>query len=176
MLTRDRIEEALEEAVDQGRVTAKDARKITKDLVDRGRKQTNDVMKDLEQLVGRGRDEIEDRTTGARKAGTQAAKALASGSRSHPRRPYPRREGDGPGMAQADRAGAPRAGPNFPITAYEDLTAAQVQTRLTDPHPGAAAQGARPRASQRQPQVGPQRDRAEALEPGPTPSERAVRR
>jgi len=75
MLTRDRIEEALEEAVEQGRVTAKDARKIATDLVDRGRKQTNDVMKDLEQLLGRGRDEIEGRTSGARRAGTSAARS-----------------------------------------------------------------------------------------------------
>jgi polyhydroxyalkanoate synthesis regulator phasin len=130
MLTRDRIEEALQEAVDQGRVTAKDARKITSDLVDRGRKQTNDVMKDLEQLLGRGRDEIEGRTSGARKRGTQAARSArkqVEGARSRVVR-----AGD-PALAQADRVRrAAGVGPNFPITAYDDLTAAQVQTRLSD--------------------------------------------
>src|SRR5919198_54696 len=78
MLTRDRIEEVLEEAVNQGNVTAKDARKIARGLLDRGRKQTNDVMKDLEQLLGRGRDEIEGRTSGARRAGTDAARRARS--------------------------------------------------------------------------------------------------
>jgi hypothetical protein len=115
-------------------VTAKDARKITKDLVDRGRKQTNDVMKDLEQLVGRGRDEIEDRTTGARKAGTQAAKSARKRVEGATRGARTRAvKATDPALAQADRVRrAAGVGPNFPITAYEDLTAAQVQTRLTD--------------------------------------------
>src|SRR4051794_15638764 len=123
MLTRDRIEEVLEEAVGQGSVTAKDARKIASGLVDRGRKQTNDVMKDLEQLVGRGRDEIEGRTTGARKAGTKAAKGARSRAV----------KAADPALAQADRVRrAAGVGPNFPITAYDELTAAQVQGRLGD--------------------------------------------
>src|SRR4051794_16119018 len=53
MLTRDRIEEVMDEAVSRGRVTADDAQKLAQDLINRGRKQTNDVLGDLETLLGR---------------------------------------------------------------------------------------------------------------------------
>jgi polyhydroxyalkanoate synthesis regulator phasin len=134
MLTRDRIEEVLEEAVEQGRVTTKDARRIARGLVDRGRKQTNDVMKDLEQLLGRGRDEIGGRTAGARRTGTGAArrarKEVEGATRGARSRAVKAAE---PALAQADRVRrAAGVGPNFPITAYDELTAAQVQSRLGD--------------------------------------------
>src|ERR687895_2354175 len=48
MISRDRIEEVLTEAVDQGRVTARDAQRITSGIVKRGQGQTRDVLKDLE--------------------------------------------------------------------------------------------------------------------------------
>ncbi|HEX6582372.1 MAG TPA: hypothetical protein VF056_02135 [Thermoleophilaceae bacterium] len=118
LLTRQRIEEALEEAVDRGRMTSADAQGLATALLQRGRKQTNDVLKDLEQLLGRGRDEIEGRTKGARKAaGGARSRAVRAGS---------------PVLAQADRARrAAGVGPNFPITAYDDLTADQVVSRLS---------------------------------------------
>ena len=90
MLTRDRIEEALAEAVSRGRVTADDAQDLVTSLIERGRRQTNDVLADLEQ-------------------------ALA-------------------GKADKARRAAGRA-PAFPISAYEDLTAAEVQARLDDLSP-----------------------------------------
>jgi hypothetical protein len=129
MLTRQRIEEALEEAVDRGRMTSADARGLATSLLQRGRKQTNDVLKDLEQLLGRGRDEIEGRTSGVRKAAGGAvggARKQATGARSRAVR------AGSPALAQADRARrAAGVGPNFPITAYDDLTADQVVSRLT---------------------------------------------
>ena len=73
MVTRDRIEEVLEDAVSRGRVTADDAQDILQGILERGRKQTNDVLGDLEQLLGRSRSEVETRTSGARKRGTDAA-------------------------------------------------------------------------------------------------------
>jgi polyhydroxyalkanoate synthesis regulator phasin len=119
MISRERIEEVLGEAVDQGRVTARDAQRITSGLVKRGQRQTTDVLKDLEQLLERGRDEIEDRTAGARKA--------ASGARGRAVRTA------SPALAQVDRVrrGA-GVGPNFPITGYDDLNATQIQSRLKD--------------------------------------------
>jgi len=134
LTARERIEEVLEEAVGQGRVTAKDARKIASGLVDRGRKQTNDVMKDLEQLLGRGRDEVEGRTSGARKAGSQAAKSARKQVEGATRGARSRaKKAADPALAQADRVRrAAGVGANFPITAYDDLTAGQVQSRLTD--------------------------------------------
>jgi polyhydroxyalkanoate synthesis regulator phasin len=110
LISRERIEEVLGEAVDQGRVTTRDAQRITSGLVKRGQKQTTDVLKDLENLLGRGRSEIEGRASGARGRAVRRAS---------------------PALAQVDRVrrGA-GVGPNFPITGYDDLTAAQIQSRL----------------------------------------------
>jgi len=130
MLSRDRIEEALDEAVKNGQITAKGARTIAADLVKRGRKQTDDVLGDLEQLLGRGRDEIEGRTAGARKRAGSAAKDArkrASGARGRAARAA------SPALATVDKARrAAGVGPNFPILEYDELNAAQVQTRLSD--------------------------------------------
>jgi hypothetical protein len=137
LLTRDRIEEALTEAVDRGRMTSADAQSLASGLFERGRKQTNEVLKDLEGLLDRGRGEIEGRTSGARKAAggavgaaqgaVSAAAGQAAGARSRAVR-----AASGP-LAQADRARrAAGVGPNFPIIAYDDLTADQVLTRLTN--------------------------------------------
>jgi polyhydroxyalkanoate synthesis regulator phasin len=51
VLTRDRIEEALQDAVSRGRVTADDAQDLAATLIDRGRRQTNDIFSDLESLL-----------------------------------------------------------------------------------------------------------------------------
>jgi polyhydroxyalkanoate synthesis regulator phasin len=121
MLTRDRIEEALNDAVERGRMTADDAQSVVTDLVQRGRQQTETVLGDLESLLGRGRDEIESRATRARKgvAGTVGKATKAA------------REAADPALAQADRARRTAGvGPTFPIIGYDDLTAAQVSSRL----------------------------------------------
>jgi polyhydroxyalkanoate synthesis regulator phasin len=110
MLSRERIEEVLGEAVDQGRVTARDAQRITSGLVKRGQRQTNDVLKDLEGLLGRSRSGVESRTSGARGRAVRRAS---------------------PALAQVDRVRRTAGvGPSFPITGYDDLTASQIQSRL----------------------------------------------
>jgi len=111
MISRERIEEVLGEAVDQGRVTAKDAQRITSGLVKRGQRQTSDVLKDLENLLGRGRNEI----------GGARGRAVRTAS---------------PALAQVDkvRRGA-GVGSSFPITGYDDLTAAQIASRLRSLRP-----------------------------------------
>ena len=132
MLTRERIEEALNEAVDRGRMTADDAQDLATNLIQRGRKQTNDVLKDLEQLLGRGRDEIDTRTAGARKRGTEATRQArkqveTAGTRARGRAV----KAADPMLVQADRVRrAAGVGPTFPVLGYDDLTAAQVQGRL----------------------------------------------
>ena len=130
LLSRQRIEEALEEAVERGRMTSADAQGLVTSLLRRGQKQTNDVLKDLEQLLGRGRNEIEGRTTGVRKRAGGAvggARKQASGARSRAVRAA------SPALAQADRARRTAGvGANFPITAYDDLTADHVVSRLSD--------------------------------------------
>jgi polyhydroxyalkanoate synthesis regulator phasin len=134
MLTRERIEEVLSDAVSRGRMTTDDAQNVAAGLIELGRKQTSDVLKDLEQLLGRGRDEIEGRTSGARRASTDAARRARQGIDSPLGRARARVvSAADPVLAQADRARrAAGVGPSFPVLGYDDLTAAQVQTRLTD--------------------------------------------
>jgi hypothetical protein len=120
MLTRERIEEVLGEAVERGAITTKDAQGIGSNLLKRGRKETNDVLKDLEGLlsasVGRPAKEaakgVRKQASGARRRAVRAAD---------------------PALATADRARrAAGVGPNFPILGYDDLTATEVQRRLRD--------------------------------------------
>jgi polyhydroxyalkanoate synthesis regulator phasin len=124
MLTRERIDEAMEDAVSRGRMTADDAQKLAQDLVTRGRKQTNEVMRDLEQLLNRSRTEVK----GVRKRGTAAAgRARKQVSEATAKA----RSAADPVLAQADRARrVAGVGPNFPITGYDDLTVSQIQKRL----------------------------------------------
>jgi hypothetical protein len=115
MLTRDRIEETVEEAVSRGSMTRDAAQDLISGLVERGRRQTSDVLSDLEQLLGRGRGgdvaararkQVGDATSRARGAGDQV-------------------------LVQADRARrVAGVGPTFPILNYDDLTASQIQARL----------------------------------------------
>ena len=128
MLTRDRIEEVVNEAVDRGRMTADDAQKLASQLLRRGRKQTDDVLSDLEGLLGRGPGGE------ARRAGSDALRIARKQVETATREAGSRalRAAD-PALAQADRARrAAGVGPSFPIIGYDDLTAGQVQTRLTD--------------------------------------------
>jgi polyhydroxyalkanoate synthesis regulator phasin len=121
MLTRDRIEEVVNDAVERGRMTAEDAQGIVTDLVQRGRQQTESVLGDLESLLNRSRGEVETRTTRARKGVTGAVGKVTKSAR----------EAADPALAQADRARRTAGiGPSFPILGYDDLTAAQVQSRL----------------------------------------------
>ena len=60
LLTRERIQAVLDDAVERGRMTRSDATELATTLVERGRRQTEDVLADLEQLVGRGGLPIED--------------------------------------------------------------------------------------------------------------------
>jgi polyhydroxyalkanoate synthesis regulator phasin len=112
LLTRERIEEALDEAVERGAVTRKDARGIGSNLLKRGRKETNDVLKDLEDLLAKGAKDVRKQATGARRRAVRAAS---------------------PALARADRARrAAGVGPNFPITGYNDLTVPEIRRRLRD--------------------------------------------
>jgi cell division septum initiation protein DivIVA len=124
MLTRDRIEEVVNDAVERGRMTAEDAQTLVQGLVQRGREQTDSVMGDLEGLLERGREAPVAAATAvgsARKRASDAAKGATKRAR----------EQADPVLAQADRARrAAGVGPSFPILGYDDLTAAQVQTRL----------------------------------------------
>jgi polyhydroxyalkanoate synthesis regulator phasin len=124
MLTRDRIEEVVNEAVERGRLTAEDAQAVVTSLVQRGREQTDSVMSDLEGLLERGREAP---ATAASAVG-EARKRVRETAKGATKRA---RESADPVLAQADRARrAAGVGPSFPILGYDDLTAAQVTSRL----------------------------------------------
>jgi polyhydroxyalkanoate synthesis regulator phasin len=108
VLTRERIQETLDEAAQRGRVTHTDANELVSELVRRGRQQTDEIVKDVESLIERGRDQLESATRRARR--TEPVDRLVRG---------------------ADRARRTvGVGPSFPIRGYDELTAAQVGARL----------------------------------------------
>jgi hypothetical protein len=94
VLTRDRVQEAVDDAVERGRMTRNDATALVTALFERGKAQTDDLIAQIEGLV----------------TGT------------------PTRI-----VREVDRARrATGIGSNFPISGYDDLTAAQVGERLGD--------------------------------------------
>jgi polyhydroxyalkanoate synthesis regulator phasin len=114
LLTRDRIQAVLDDAVDRGRMTRSDATELASTLFERGRRQTEDLLADIEQLLGRSRDQLDETTSDAKRK-----------TRSRVTGPADRvlRE-----MDRARRAAG--IGTSFPISGYDDLTAAQVSGRL----------------------------------------------
>ncbi len=109
VLSRERIAETLGEAALDGRLTRSDAERLVSELVQLGRQQTEELLSDLDRTLGRGRTQIDGPTRRARKAAPDRL------------------------MRSADRARRTiGVGPAFPILSYDDLTVAQVQSRL--PH------------------------------------------
>ena len=59
VITRGRLQEVVDEAVDRGRITRGDAADLVTDLLARARSEADDVLADLEQLLGRGATGVE---------------------------------------------------------------------------------------------------------------------
>ena len=108
VLTRDRIQEVLDDAAERGRVTRSDANELATELFNRGRQQTDQLLSDIERLFGRGRQQLGS-TMRARR--NESLDLLLRG-------------------ADRARRSAGAGQVSFPILGYDDLTAAQVQTRL----------------------------------------------
>ena len=103
VVTRERLQEVLDEAVARGRITRDDAGALLADLLQRGRKQTDDLREDIEGLLGGAK--------GATRKGVSGSAERV--------------------LREVDRARrVAGVGPSFPILGYDDLTAAQVQGRL----------------------------------------------
>src|SRR5919197_1513231 len=120
-LSRDRIQEVVDEAVKRGRITRDDANELVSRLITRGRQYTDDLLRELERLLDQARRELETRATPARRRASEAAGRAARAARD---------AADAP-LARADqlrrRAGVTAGGP---ISAYEQLTANQIKARL----------------------------------------------
>src|SRR5215217_599601 len=94
VLTRDRVQEAMDDAVERGRMTRHDATALVTALFERGRSQTDDLITQIEDIV----------------TGT------------------PTRV-----VREVDRVRrAAGIGSGFPISGYDELTAAQVGDRIGD--------------------------------------------
>jgi polyhydroxyalkanoate synthesis regulator phasin len=108
MLPTERVREAMDDAVRRGRMTRDDAEELAQALIKLGRRQTEELLAELEGLVGKQRGAAAD----VRKRTQQATERVS-------------REVD-----RARRAAG--IGNTFPITAYDDLAAAQIISRLDD--------------------------------------------
>lgn len=73
-LSRERIQEVVDDAVKRGRMTHNDAEKMLGELVRKGRKQTDVLLAELERLVRQARKEVGGRAEPVRKQATQAAR------------------------------------------------------------------------------------------------------
>jgi polyhydroxyalkanoate synthesis regulator phasin len=110
MLTRERIQETLDDAASRGRMTRKDANELVAELVRRGRSGGDDLVSEIEGLLGKGRDQIGSATK--RAARSEPVDRIVRG---------------------ADRARrAAGVGSSFPISGYADLNVSQVQARLKE--------------------------------------------
>ena len=113
LLTRERIQAVLDDAVERGRMTRSDATELATALVERGRRQTEDVLADLEQLLGRSREQLDEATSDVKR---RTRKVAAPADRV---------------LREVDRARrAAGIGASFPIADYDELTAAQVAGQL----------------------------------------------
>ncbi len=108
VVTRERLQEVLDEAVERGRMTRDDAGALLTDLLAFGRKQTDDLREDIEGLLGGAK--------GVTRKGVSGSAERV--------------------LREVDRARrVAGVGPSFPILGYDDLTAAQVVERLGELSP-----------------------------------------
>jgi polyhydroxyalkanoate synthesis regulator phasin len=108
VLSRERIQEILDDAAARGRVTRSDANDLAAELVKWGRQQTDQLLSDVDRVLGRGRQQLGSASLRARRS--ESLDLL---------------------LRSADRARRTvGAGPSLPILGYDELTATQVQGRL----------------------------------------------
>jgi hypothetical protein len=109
LLTPDRLQETLDDAVRRGRMTRSDAEELLTALMAAGLRQTEELLADLEAILERSRGLAADASRRVRERASQNTDRM-------------RRE--------VDRARRATGLASFPISGYDDLTAAQITTRL----------------------------------------------
>jgi polyhydroxyalkanoate synthesis regulator phasin len=143
-ITRERLQEIVDDAVRRGRMTRGDGEELVSRLVTRGREQAEDVLGQLEGVLtqlreagegaasqprrtagraaDRARRELEDAAERARQevgSRTESARKRAVGAVDQP-------------LASADRVRRRARVPGLPITAYDQLSIRQIDSRLAD--------------------------------------------
>jgi polyhydroxyalkanoate synthesis regulator phasin len=123
-LSRERLQEVVDDAVRRGRMTRGDAEELVGRMVTRSRDQLDDILKQLEEL-----------TTQLRGAGSAAASAATNPQRTAERAAEKAKQGieDARGRARstADRARRKAGLTDFPISGYDDLKVADIDSRLS---------------------------------------------
>ena len=141
-ISRERLQEVVDEAVERGRMTRGDAEELVGRLVTRGREQAEDIAGQLEAILGqlreagtgaaaqprrtatraagRARRELEDAADRAREeveARTESARKRTVAAVEQP-------------LASADRMRRKARVPGLPISAYDQLSIRQIDSRL----------------------------------------------
>jgi polyhydroxyalkanoate synthesis regulator phasin len=142
-ISRDRLQEVVDDAVRRGRMTRGDAEDLVGRLISRGREQAEDIISELEQMVSALREDVPAAVTNPRRtAGRAADRARREledaagrarrevGGRVERGRRRTVAAVDQP-LASADRVRR-RTGVGFPISAYDQLTTRQIDRRLTE--------------------------------------------
>lgn len=115
VLTAQRLQEAIDDAVTRGRMTRRDAEELSRGLISASRQGTADLLSDIEQLLGRGRGDLS--------SARSITKGAVKGSSERV-------------LREVDRARrAAGLGAAFPILGYDELTAAQITARLKELSP-----------------------------------------
>ena len=116
VITVDRLQETVDEAVRLGRMTREDAEELVRNLVDIGRRQTQDTLVEVESLLGTSAMQTRRQVRARLKSVGAAARQAPGGDRA---------------LRTVDRVRrAAGLGSSLPIAGYDDLTTAQVKERL----------------------------------------------
>jgi len=142
-ISRDRLQEVVDDAVRRGRMTRADAEELVGRLLTRGREQAADVLGQLEGLLDQMREAgdaaAEPRRTASRAAG-RARRELEDaaerarrevGTRAETARKRAVSAVDQP-LSRADRVRRRARVPGLPISAYDQLSIRQIDRRLQE--------------------------------------------
>lgn len=118
-ISRERLQDVVDDAVRRGRMTRSDAEELVSRVVTRGRDQAEEILAQLERLLDQVRDVGGAAERARGKVGKRAAKARkkAVGAVDKP-------------LERADRMRRKARVPGFPITAYDQLSIRQIDRRL----------------------------------------------
>jgi polyhydroxyalkanoate synthesis regulator phasin len=111
MISRQRIQETLDDAVERGRMTRADANELVGELIRRGRRQTDELLTEFERRMVHDRGQLESARRHARRSEDPVDQLVGA-----------------PGRARR----AVGATPSQPLAGYDELTASQVNKRLAD--------------------------------------------
>ena len=117
-ISRDRLQEVVDDAVRRGRITRGDAEEMVGRLAARGREQAEELLAQLERLLDQVR-EVPDRARQEVGDRAEQARRRAVGAVDRP-------------LARADRVRRAARVPGFPITAYDQLSIRQIDRRLQE--------------------------------------------